>query len=656
VIARLRYRIDLALARGPLAVIGYLAVLTAAITVAAAAVLTALHLSGVNGGPELGFAEAFWQSLLRMLGKGAFASDQQWTTRVLNLVVTLTGIFLAGALIALIAASVNQRIARLRKGRSAVLETGHTLVLGWSPRLAVILSELVIANADRRRAAVVVLAEHAQDEMEDELRRRVPHTANTRLVCRTGDPGRKADLELVNVRGARSVIVLCSDDGDAGVVRAVLALRGFDPDFKQLRVVAEFTNDHYADALRTLTDGAVVTVQSDLVISQVTAQACYQDGLAGVFHDLLGFDGDEIHIKSVPQLAGHPYEAALLAFESCSLIGVCRAGVVTLDPPGDFVFEPGDEAVVVAHDANSVTFTGIGAIDADTEPPAQFVEPDQHIALIGWSTLGQEILRDLDHVLGRGSVVELLIDPDCVHAPDIALPHLHNATVHVRELQPGPPALLDALGNTRYDHAIVLSYRHGLTADQADARTMLTLLTLHRAWAGRDERPRIVAEMLDRANVAIARTIEVDDFIVSDELSSLMLAQVSERRELHAVFRDLFDASGSVLSLRPAALYAKQDTVAFSAIVAAAGQRGESALGYRSGSDTTVLNPAKSTRVSLGEDDRVLVLTRRAGSDPSSDRRLFAGRQLDVAAEGLPHGRQELVGVDGLAPTAEPGE
>ncbi len=76
-IARLRYRLDLALSRGSLMVIGYLAVMTLAITAAAAGIVTALHLSGVNGGPKLGFAESFWQSMLRMLGKGAFATDQR---------------------------------------------------------------------------------------------------------------------------------------------------------------------------------------------------------------------------------------------------------------------------------------------------------------------------------------------------------------------------------------------------------------------------------------------------------------------------------------------------------------------------------------------------------------------------------------------------
>ena len=51
----------------------------------------------------------------------------------------------AGSLIGLISNAVDQQIEKLRMGRSNVLESGHTLVLGWSPRLPVILSELVIA-------------------------------------------------------------------------------------------------------------------------------------------------------------------------------------------------------------------------------------------------------------------------------------------------------------------------------------------------------------------------------------------------------------------------------------------------------------------------------------------------------------------------------
>jgi hypothetical protein len=284
------------------------------------------------------------------------------------------------------------------------------------------------------------------------------------------------------------------------------------------------------------------------------------------------------------------------------------------------------------------------------------VEAAQRIAILGWSALGAEVLHEIDHVLGPGSAVVVLVDPDYVRAADVAPPALRNASVHVADLADGPKALLAAVDATQYDHAIVLSYRQGLTADQADARTMLTLLTLHKAWAGRPHRPRVVAEMLDRTNVAIAGAIEVDDFIVSDELSSLMLAQVSERRELDAVFRDLFDAAGCALSLRPAPQYVADQTLPFSAVVAAAARRAESAIGYRCAGQAAVVNPAKSAQVTLGTRDRVLVLGRRPDSHQAGERLLFPGRELHVPAEGLPHGGQQLVGVDRLAAAAEPRE
>jgi Trk K+ transport system NAD-binding subunit len=606
---RVRYRIDLALARGAMAVIGYLVVIMLAVILASTVILTVLHLTGVNGGPQLGFAEAFWQSMLRVLGRGSFASDQHWPTRVLSLIVTLTGIFLAGALIGLIATALNQRIANLRKGRSPVLERDHTLVLGWSPRLPVILSELVIGNSGRRHAAVVVLADRATDEMEDELRRLVPHTGATRVVCRTGDPGKPSDLHLVNIVDARSVIILAGEDGDAGVVKAVLAVRSIDAAFARTRVVAELTSVDHADTLRALTDERIATVQADQVISQVTAQACHQNGLAGVFHNLLDFAGDEIYFRAVPQLAGHAYREALLAFHSAAVLGVCRDAVVTLNPPPDLVLGPADELIAIAADQGAIAFDGFADVPATPPGPGRpFVEAAQRIALIGWSSLGVAVIRELDQFLADGSHIDVMVDERHVAAADITPPQCQHSTVAVHALPPRPDALIEVVTASEYDQAIVLGYRHRMRPSQADARTMLTLLAMHKAFAGRPRRPRVVAEMLQRDNVDIAQTTGVDDFIVSDELSSLMIAQLSERLELREVFRELFDAAGCFLSLHPAPMYAPDEPAPFMAIAAAAADRGESALGYRIGSDPVVINPNKTATVRLGPGDQVLVL------------------------------------------------
>jgi len=615
--AKLRYKFDLALSRGPLVVIGYLGVVMLAIIVIAALVLMVTGIGGVNGGGEISNpAEAFWQALLRVLDSGTFAADSSWPARFLGLFITLAGIFLAGSLIGLIANAVDQQIESLRKGRSTVLEDGHTLVLGWSPRLPTILTELVEANSNQKRAAFVVLASTPKDEMEDELRLKVPDHGTTRVVCRTGDPSRPGDLEMVNVAGARSIIVLAGDEGDAGVVKAVLAVRSLDPTFSSAHVVAELENAGHARTLRTLTEGRIVTIQADEIIAQVTAQACHQAGLASVFRELLDFDGDEIYFTAADELVDAAYRDILLAFDTCSVLGwITDAGVVELNPPADATFGAGYELISVAEDDDKVIFTGIvPAPEVSVDCTVPFEEPSQKVLMIGWSDLGPGVLSELDEFLTEGSSVDLMVDPELfdIAALHPALPACANCAISVHALGGGPEELI-AMAAGDYDQAIVLGYRDPVSVGEADARTMLTLLTLDKAFPKGPGGPRVVAEMLDRANVAVAQTTGVEDFIVSDELSSLMIAQLSERLELHMVFDELFDADGCFVALHPAPLYAPTEAVPFAAIVAAATLRGETAFGWRvAATGEVVVNPPKSTAIALGPVDQVLVLGPRS--------------------------------------------
>ena len=85
------------------------------------------------------------------------------------------------------------------------------------------------------------------------------------------------------------------------------------------------------------------------------------------------------------------------------------------------------------------------------------------------------------------------------------------------------------------------------------------------------DRPSIVSEMLDDRNRALAQVAHVDDVIVSDEILSLILSQLSENARLEAVFQDLLDADGSEIYLRPAEQYVTAgDAVTYMTIVEAA--------------------------------------------------------------------------------------
>jgi len=613
-LARLRYRFDNALSRGPFVVIAYLALLSLLVVVVTAVISVAAGFE-FGGSNNDSFVENVWQAMLRTVDAGSFAADTAWPTRTLALLTTLGGIFLAGSLIGLIANAVDQKVDDLRKGRSAVVESNHTLILGWSPQVPRIISELVIANESERSAAVVVLARTDKTVMEEELRERVGDPGTTHIVCRSGNPSVPDDLRRASIETARSVVIVRDSDGDAGVVKAVLAVRAIDPAMTRAHVVAELSDKDHARTIRLVTDGRVLTVSSDDVVAEVTAQACLQGGLAAVFQDLLDFDGDEIYFLPVGELEGHPYRDALLGFEVSSVIGRLTVdGLVELNPPPDVPLVDGDELILVAADDSAVVFTGVLAVDVPVPALARAPEAQPtYIVLVGWSSFGAKVLKELDEFLPEGSTVEVVVDADLIDAEAIEATLMVHATLRVRRGSGGPDDITHLTEGEVPQQIIVLGYRDALSVDDADARTLLTLITLRRTWPTGPGQVRIVAELLDQRNLVLADPVGADDLIVSDALSSLLMAQLSERAELQAIFDDLFDAEGAVVELQRADTFVPATEVTFGQVVAAGAAKGTSAFGYRLGATrTVVMNPAKSSRVALGADDQVIVVATRS--------------------------------------------
>ena len=88
--------------------------------------------------------------------------------------------------------------------------------------------------------------------------------------------------------------------------------------------------------------------------------------------------------------------------------------------------------------------------------------------------------------------------------------------------------------------------------------------------------------MIDVRNRELAEVTRADDFVVSNKLVSLMLAQASENEYLSAIFDDLLDEKGSEIYMRPVDDYVAIDRpVIFYTVAEAARRRGEVAIGYR---------------------------------------------------------------------------
>jgi voltage-gated potassium channel Kch len=561
--------------------------------------------------------DIFWGGLMRTLDPGTMGGDQGWLFRILMLVITIGGLIIVASLIGIISGAFDSKVEELRKGRSKVLESDHTLILGWSTKVFPIISEIVIANESRGKSVIVVLADKDKVEMEDEIKAEVGPTGKTRIICRTGDPMNLTDLDISNPNLARSIILIGpegSPDPDADVIKTALALTN-NPRRKadQYHIVGELEHPSNREAARLVGGDEAHWVMSDELIGRITVQSCRQSGLSVVYSELLDFDGDEIYFTEQPSLYGKTYFDAQLAFATSTVMGVVKAGVVQLNPSDELIYEAGDQLIVIAEDDSAIALSTPGTPDASavsTSKPAA-AKPERTLVL-GFNGGLAAMLKELDEYVAPKSTVTLLAD---VEEP--TFPAFDNLTITFQRGDATSRATLDALGVESFDHIIVLAYKGLLDTQRADGKTLITLLQLRdiEQRAGIDL--NIVSEMLDDRNRELAEVTNADDFIVSDKLVSLMLSQVSENRQLTEVFDLLFSSTGSEIYLQPADLYVTPGSdVDFYTVLEAARRRGETAIGYRieefahAGDKGygVVVNPVKSEKTTFTLADKIIVL------------------------------------------------
>jgi voltage-gated potassium channel Kch len=609
---RFRYWFDNVMAKGIGAVVVLLAILTVLLVLVIGVVVLIL---GVRSPGE--FLDLLWGNLMRTLDPGTMGGDEGWPFRIFMLLVTLGGLFIVASLIGVIANAFDQKIDELRKGKSKVIERDHTLILGWSPKVFQIVSELCIANESRGKSAIVILSDLDKVDMEDALRAKVPHRGKTRIVCRSGSPMELTDLDLVAPHEARSIIVLApegSDDPDIDVIKTTLAITN-NPRRKsgKYHIVGELQDPDNMETARLVGRSEADWVLGTELISRITVQTCRQSGLSLVYTELLDFDGDEIYFTQQSSLTGRSYAEAQLAFADCTVIGVLHADAVRVNPPAGTVIEEGDQLILIAEDDSTIRLGTGGAPDesaiSTASPPTSGPE---RTLILGVNLRLHTILTELDEYVAAGSEAVVVADHK-----EPGLPRLDNLKVRFERGDTTSRAVLEALDPAAFDHIIVLADKEHRDPQRSDARTLVTLLNLREISASGGRPLSVVSEMLDDRNRELAEVTQADDFIVSDRLISLMLSQLSENEKLNAVFDELFNSEGSEVYLRPADDYVRLGTaVDFYTVAASASKRAETAIGFRIGSQSrsasegygVVVNPPKAQQRTFEAGDKIIVL------------------------------------------------
>ncbi|MGW8065385.1 CASTOR/POLLUX-related putative ion channel [Streptomyces ziwulingensis] len=618
---RARYWFDSTLARGAAALVGWMALLCLSVVVPASAVLVWTD-PAAPASPTDRLAEVWRLTGETLRLGGATGTPLRVTVSVLLALVTLLYV---STLVGLVTTALTERLTALRRGRSTVLEHGHAVVLGWSEQVFTVVSELVAANANQRRAAVAVLADRDKTLMEEALSTKVGSAGRTRLICRSGPVTDPAVLPLASPATAGVVLVLPHDepDADAEVVRTLLALRAALAGVKSRPpVVAAVRDDRYRLAASLAAGPGGIVLESDTVTARLIVQAARRPGLSLVHQELLDFAGDEFYLVSEPSLTGRPFGDALLSYPTSSVVGLLRADTPLLNPPPATPVTADDLLVVLTRDDDTARPADCAELAEDAVIASGPARPAraERVLLLGWNRRAPLMVDQLRRRARPGSVVDVVADRGeaTVRQVDEAGGARLSLTLHHGDIT--RPETLRRMDVHSYDSVIVLGRdpAPGQPPQAPDNRTLVTLLLLRQLEEATGRELPVVTELIDDRNRALAPIGPGADVIISGKLVGLLMAQISQNRHLAAVFEELFSADGAGVRLRPADDYVLPGCeTSFATVVAAARRRGECAIGYRRHDEASTgpaygvrINPPKNERRRWAVEDEVVVVGR----------------------------------------------
>lgn len=619
-----RYRFDNFMSKGTIALVSGLALVSLAFIVLMG-FLVSLARIAPQGDTGLNPFEAMWAVLMRTLDAGTMGGDEGWSFRLAMLFVTFGGIFIISTLIGVLSSGIDIKLEDLRKGRSRVIETDHIVILGWSLQIITLINQLILANANRSDTCIVILSPEDKVQMEDHLYDQLGKLRQVRLVCRTGNPSNLADLGMVNIQAARSIIILNESPAksDINLIKILLAIKNLPRlESQPYHIVAQVQDINTLDIIQLIGQDEIEGLLTQDLISRIIVQTCRQSGLSIVYLELLDFTGVEIYIHEEPALQGQSYGDILLAYKDSAVIGMqLTDGTIQLNPSIERILQPAEKLVLLSEDDSTIRLSGVSksAINHQgiqlTQKTA--IATSEHTLILGWNDRISRIVLQLDQYVASNSSVTLVSPfPETDIIDCLKTLNLQQQTLHYYQGSITERNVLESLSLEKYHHVIVLS-NPDLDPEEADAQTLITLIYLRDIADRKNPNIQIVTEMLDTRNQALAQVARPDDFVITEQIISRMLAQVSEQKSLNSVFAELFSPEGSEIYLKPVVDYVKiNEPINFYTVVEAAKQRGESAIGYRCLKDAQnlargygiVLNPKKDEWVKFSPQDRIIVL------------------------------------------------
>ena len=560
---------------------------------------------------------SFWWSFTRLLDQGTFIEDHyDKHIAVVGVLVTLSGIMILSLLIGVLSSKINERLDSLKRGRSPIVEKGHFIVCGNGDRLYEVTRELIEARRDEglfSRKSLVMFSASSREEMEEVLAQRTGRKSVSEVICRSGEVTDIDSLRLVGFDRCSGFVII--GDDDHSVMKTLIAVSSLCEENDPV-AVCEIRN-RTMGSVAEMAHKSVHWVPVREVVMRLVVQVCRQPGLSAVYKELLSFEGNEFYLRDCPRAQGLSLGEIGLRQSHGVVCGIQKEGKVYLNPPLETVFEQNDRLLILSKNSGKFHLKAEPRdegrkIAGEKEPCGKLFKM---LIFSGQSTKFTLMLRLLDEYSLNGAEIMVAGSlPEEEGRKYTSRLECHNCTVNYTRMNRTEPEEVIALNPEYYDSIMVVSGKEpGKTDEKADSECIVTLLILKsiREREGTGWNGTVVAEIRNPRNRRLASAAEIDDFVISNEVCSMMMAQLVKQKELGQVFEEIFDPSGCEIQLRCASGYSHGP---FHELEMQGRSRREVVLGWLigTGSDAVVtLNPPRDEEMPENRDCRVIAIAER---------------------------------------------
>ena len=541
---RLGYWFDNRMSKGSL---GFIRILIIASILLAVLIAVLIICFGFNEEGET--ASVFWDSIATVLNAWMpYSDDGSLGYLILMSITAIAGVLFTSVLIGIITSAIEEKIIDLKRGNSLVLESDHIVVLGFNPGEYTLIEQLILA-AEGHPSCLVLMDAMEREEMEQYLDDNLDIPDSFRIVCRTGDITDPASIEKCSVKSCRTVIISPGDDKKT--VKAILAVSKLiqDLDATGIEVNAIISRNEYRFPVSLAETHNITTLQTNDILSKMIAHSCTQTGLSETFRELFNFEGSEFYIIKLPETDGQTFEQLMTRLDDAVPAGVLREGRILLNPKPELKLLADDQILVFSEVSDAAKLAPASDEEQEEELPVNLHQCDAstQTVIIGANETLPVIIRELpENVTG---VIMAGTKPDARTLSGVqAAAGMRGLEISFNEADPDTEEGLLTIAK-RARHIVVLG-DHKLPAEDADMATIFMLLNL------RDIRARfsldfnITVELQKEHNQRLAGSGDHTDFLVASSMSSLILAQLSQRPELIGVFREILSNTGNELYLK----------------------------------------------------------------------------------------------------------